>query len=35
MFVPEKAGQFSGIVDVCLDDGTLCQALLLEVEVLE
>lgn len=35
MFVPEKAGQFSGIVDVCLDDGTLCQALLLETEVVE
>ncbi len=34
-FVPERAGQFSGLVDVCLDDGTLCQALPLEVEVLE
>ena len=34
-FVPEKAGQFSGLVDVCLDDGTLCQALLLETEVVE
>lgn len=34
-FVPEKAGQFSGLVDVCLDDGTLCQALPLETEVVE
>ena len=34
-FVPEKAGQFSGLLDVCLADGTLCQALPLETEVLE
>lgn len=35
MFVPERVGQFSGLVDVCLDDGTLCQALSLETEVVE
>ena len=35
MFVPERVGQFSGLVDVCLEDGTLCQALLLETEVVE
>lgn len=35
MFVPQKAGQFSGLMDICLEDGTLCQALPLEVEVLE
>ena len=35
MFVPEKAGQFTGLVDVCLEDGTLCQALSLETEVIE
>jgi hypothetical protein len=35
MFVPEKAGQFSGLMDVCLEDGTLCQALSLETEVVE
>jgi hypothetical protein len=34
-FVPEKAGQFFGLIDVCLDDGTLCQALPLETEVVE
>jgi len=35
LFVPEKAGIFSGLMDVCLDDGTLCQALPLETEVVE
>lgn len=35
MFVPEKVGQFSGLVDICLDDGTLCQAVSLETEVVE
>lgn len=34
-FVPAKVGQFSGLIDVCLDDGTLCQALPLEIEVVE
>jgi len=35
LFLPEKAGRISGLMDVCLDDGTLCQALSLDVEVLE
>ena len=35
LFVPEEVGQFSGLIDVCLDDGTLCQALSLETEVVE
>lgn len=35
LFVPEKVGRFSGLVDVCLEDGTLCQALPLETEVVE
>lgn len=34
-FVPEKVGQFSGLMDVCLEDGTLCQTLSLETEVVE
>ncbi len=34
-FIPEKTGQISGLMDVCLEDGTLCQALSLETEVVE
>ena len=34
-FLPEQVGQFSGLMDVCLEDGTLCQALPLAVEVVE
>ena len=34
-FLPEQLGRFSGLMDVCLEDGTLCQALPLEVEVIE
>ncbi len=35
LFLPEKAGQISGLMDVCLEDGTLCQAIPLDVEVVE
>jgi hypothetical protein len=35
LFIPEKAGQISGLMDVCLDDGTFCQALPLETKVVE
>jgi len=35
MFVGETVGEFSGVVDVCLEDGTLCLAQRLETEVVE
>ena len=35
MFVAEEAGDFSGTVDICLADGTLCLALPLETAVVE
>ncbi|MBK8903824.1 MAG: hypothetical protein IPM53_21765 [Anaerolineaceae bacterium] len=35
MFVGETVGEFSGVVDVCLEDGTLCVAQRLETEVVE
>ena len=34
-FVGQKAGQFSGLIDVCLADGTLCLAQPLETTVVE
>ncbi|MCC6602835.1 MAG: hypothetical protein IT327_06475 [Anaerolineae bacterium] len=35
MFVGETVGEFSGLVDICLEDGTLCLAQRLETEVME
>lgn len=35
LFVAEEAGTFSGIIDVCLGDGTLCLAQPLETAVTE
>lgn len=35
MFVGETVGEFSGVVDICLEDGTLCLAQRLETEVKE
>jgi hypothetical protein len=35
MFIPEKVGQISGLMDVCLGDGTFCQAIPLETEVVQ
>ena len=34
-FVGETVGQFVGVVDICLEDGTLCLAQRLETEVVE
>lgn len=35
LFVGEAVGQFYGLMDICLMDGTLCLALPLETEVVE
>ena len=34
-FVGQQAGQFSGLIDICLDDGNLCLALPLETTIVE
>ena len=34
-FVGEKVGQVSGLIDICLADGTLCLALPLAIEIVE
>ena len=34
-FVGQAVGEFSGVIDVCLDDGTFCKAVLLEKAVTE
>lgn len=33
VFVGQEVGEFSGLMDICLDDGTLCLAFPLETEV--
>ncbi|MEZ4594070.1 MAG: hypothetical protein R3D55_23455 [Chloroflexota bacterium] len=34
-FVGQTVGEFSGVMDVCLEGGTLCQAVMLETAVIE
>ena len=35
VFVGQEAGEFSGLMDICLDDGTLCLAHPLEITIVE
>ncbi|MCB8976947.1 MAG: hypothetical protein H6657_05915 [Ardenticatenaceae bacterium] len=35
MFVGETVGEFSGVVDICLEDGTLCLAQQLQTKIVE
>ena len=35
MFVGETVGEFSGVVDICLEDGTLCLAQPLQTKIVE